>query len=108
MTFDRCGRLGDEPEQQEARDGDTPFKRHGWYPEMTPAWTRSAPRRQATCAGPRCTRPTSRSPDANDRPTHHRLAVLPAVTHYDINLVPGLSAAAVPYLEDPFTRRRAP
>ena len=34
--------------------------------------------------------------------THHRLAVLPGVTHYDINVVPALSAAAIPFLsEDP-------
>ncbi len=27
--------------------------------------------------------------------THHRLAILPGVTHYDINLVPALSAAVI-------------
>ena len=32
--------------------------------------------------------------------THHRLAVLPGVTHYDINAVPALSAAAIPFLDD--------
>jgi pimeloyl-ACP methyl ester carboxylesterase len=31
--------------------------------------------------------------------THHRLAILPGVTHYDINLVPALSAAVVPFLD---------
>jgi pimeloyl-ACP methyl ester carboxylesterase len=31
--------------------------------------------------------------------TQHRLAILPGVTHYDINAVPALSAAAVPFLE---------
>ena len=32
--------------------------------------------------------------------TPHRLAILPGVTHYDINVVPALSAAVVPFLED--------
>jgi len=31
--------------------------------------------------------------------THHRLAILPGVTHYDINVVPALSAAAMPFLD---------
>lgn len=31
--------------------------------------------------------------------THHRLAILPDVTHYDINVVPALSAAAIPFLD---------
>jgi pimeloyl-ACP methyl ester carboxylesterase len=31
--------------------------------------------------------------------THHRLAVLPGVTHYDINAVPALSAAVIPFLD---------
>jgi pimeloyl-ACP methyl ester carboxylesterase len=31
--------------------------------------------------------------------TRHRLAVLPGVTHYDINAVPALSAAVVPFLD---------
>jgi pimeloyl-ACP methyl ester carboxylesterase len=31
--------------------------------------------------------------------THHRLAILPGVTHYDINVVPALSAAVVPFLD---------
>jgi hypothetical protein len=31
--------------------------------------------------------------------THHRLAVLPGVTHYDINFTPALSAAAIPFLD---------
>jgi pimeloyl-ACP methyl ester carboxylesterase len=31
--------------------------------------------------------------------THHRLAILPAVTHYDINTVPALAAAVIPFLE---------
>jgi pimeloyl-ACP methyl ester carboxylesterase len=30
--------------------------------------------------------------------THHRLAILPGVTHYDITVVPALAAAAVPFL----------
>jgi pimeloyl-ACP methyl ester carboxylesterase len=31
--------------------------------------------------------------------THHRLAILPGVTHYDITVVPALSAAAIPFLD---------
>jgi pimeloyl-ACP methyl ester carboxylesterase len=31
--------------------------------------------------------------------THHRLAILPGVTHYDINEVPALSAAVIPFLD---------
>jgi len=31
--------------------------------------------------------------------TPHRLAILPGVTHYDINVVPQLSAAIVPFLD---------
>jgi pimeloyl-ACP methyl ester carboxylesterase len=31
--------------------------------------------------------------------TRHRLAVLPGVTHYDINVVPALPAAVVPFLD---------
>jgi pimeloyl-ACP methyl ester carboxylesterase len=31
--------------------------------------------------------------------THHRLAILPGVTHYDINVVPALSAAIIPFLD---------
>jgi pimeloyl-ACP methyl ester carboxylesterase len=31
--------------------------------------------------------------------THHRLAILPGVTHYDINAVPELSAAVIPFLD---------
>jgi len=31
--------------------------------------------------------------------TRHRLAILPGVTHYDINVVPALSAAVIPFLE---------
>jgi pimeloyl-ACP methyl ester carboxylesterase len=30
--------------------------------------------------------------------THHRLAILPGVTHYDINVVPALPAAVLPFL----------
>jgi pimeloyl-ACP methyl ester carboxylesterase len=30
--------------------------------------------------------------------THHRLAVLPGVTHYDINVQPALAAAVIPFL----------
>jgi pimeloyl-ACP methyl ester carboxylesterase len=30
--------------------------------------------------------------------TRHRLAILPGVTHYDINAVPALSAAVIPFL----------
>lgn len=30
--------------------------------------------------------------------THHRLAVVPGATHYDINLQPALSAAVIPFL----------
>jgi pimeloyl-ACP methyl ester carboxylesterase len=32
--------------------------------------------------------------------TRHRLAVLPGVTHYDINEVPALAAAVIPFLDD--------
>jgi pimeloyl-ACP methyl ester carboxylesterase len=31
--------------------------------------------------------------------THHRLAILPGVTHYDINFAPALSAAVIPFLD---------
>jgi len=31
--------------------------------------------------------------------TKHRLAILPGVTHYDINAVPALSAAIIPFLD---------
>jgi pimeloyl-ACP methyl ester carboxylesterase len=31
--------------------------------------------------------------------TQHRLAVLPGVTHYDINVSPGLTAAVIPFLD---------
>ena len=31
--------------------------------------------------------------------TQHRLAILPGVTHYDINLMPALSAAVLPFLD---------
>jgi len=31
--------------------------------------------------------------------THHRLAILPGVTHYDINVVSELSAAVIPFLD---------
>lgn len=31
--------------------------------------------------------------------TRHRLAILPGVTHYDINALPSLSAAVMPFLE---------
>ena len=31
--------------------------------------------------------------------THHRLAILPGLTHYDINMAPALSAAVIPFLE---------
>ena len=31
--------------------------------------------------------------------THHRLAILPGVTHYDINVQPALAAAAIPFLD---------
>jgi pimeloyl-ACP methyl ester carboxylesterase len=30
--------------------------------------------------------------------THHRMAILPGATHYDINLRPGLAAAVLPFL----------
>jgi pimeloyl-ACP methyl ester carboxylesterase len=32
--------------------------------------------------------------------TMHRMAILPGVTHYDINVVPALSAAVTPFLEE--------
>ena len=32
--------------------------------------------------------------------TRHRLAILPGVTHYDINVTPALSAAVVPFLDE--------
>ena len=31
--------------------------------------------------------------------THHRLAILPGLTHYDINMAPALSAAVIPFLK---------
>ncbi len=31
--------------------------------------------------------------------THHRLAILPGVTHYDINVASALSAAVIPFLD---------
>jgi hypothetical protein len=31
--------------------------------------------------------------------THHRLAILPKRTHYDINLSPALSQAVIPFLD---------
>ena len=31
--------------------------------------------------------------------THHRLAILPGVTHYDINVAPSLSTAVIPFLD---------
>ena len=31
--------------------------------------------------------------------THHRLAVLPGATHYDINVSPALAAAVIPFLD---------
>lgn len=32
--------------------------------------------------------------------TSHRLAILPGVTHYDINVVPSLSQTVIPFLDD--------
>jgi hypothetical protein len=37
--------------------------------------------------------------------THHRLAILPGVTHYDINVVPALSAAFIPFLDGAHSQR---
>ena len=31
--------------------------------------------------------------------THHRLAILPGVTHYDMNTAPALSATVLPFLD---------
>ena len=31
--------------------------------------------------------------------THHRLAILPGVTHYDMNVVPALAEAVIPFLD---------
>jgi hypothetical protein len=31
--------------------------------------------------------------------THHRLSILPGVTHYDINVAPALSSAVIPFLD---------
>ena len=31
--------------------------------------------------------------------THHRLAILPGVTHYDINVVPALPEAVIRFLD---------
>lgn len=31
--------------------------------------------------------------------THHRLAILPGLTHYDINLSPALSQTVIPFLD---------
>jgi pimeloyl-ACP methyl ester carboxylesterase len=33
--------------------------------------------------------------------TQHRLAILPGVTHYDMHVVPSLSAAVIPFLDGP-------
>ena len=33
--------------------------------------------------------------------THHRLAILPGATHYDINATPALAATVIPFLDDP-------
>jgi pimeloyl-ACP methyl ester carboxylesterase len=41
--------------------------------------------------------------DANWDPSHmtkHRLAILPGVTHYDINVNPSLSATVIPFLDE--------
>ena len=35
--------------------------------------------------------------------TRHRLAILPGVTHYDINAVPMLAQAVIPFLDEPST-----
>jgi hypothetical protein len=32
--------------------------------------------------------------------TEHRLAILPGVTHYDINVSPALPAAVIPFLDE--------
>jgi hypothetical protein len=32
--------------------------------------------------------------------THHRLAILPGLTHYDINLSRTLAQTAMPFLDD--------
>jgi hypothetical protein len=32
--------------------------------------------------------------------TRHRLAVLPGATHYDINVLPALPVAVIPFLDD--------
>jgi hypothetical protein len=32
--------------------------------------------------------------------TQHRLAILPGVTHYDINMSPSLAAAVAPFLDE--------
>jgi hypothetical protein len=31
--------------------------------------------------------------------THHRLAILPGVTHHDIHVVPELTEAVIPFFE---------
>ncbi len=31
--------------------------------------------------------------------TQHRLAILPGLTHYDINVAPALSSAVIPFLD---------
>jgi hypothetical protein len=31
--------------------------------------------------------------------THHRLAILPGLTHYDINVSPQLAQAVIPFLD---------
>jgi hypothetical protein len=31
--------------------------------------------------------------------THHRLAILPGVTHYNMNIAPALPAAVIPFLD---------
>jgi pimeloyl-ACP methyl ester carboxylesterase len=32
--------------------------------------------------------------------THHRLAILPGVTHYNMNVAPSLPAAVIPFLAE--------
>jgi pimeloyl-ACP methyl ester carboxylesterase len=88
----------------------TPFAGRGWHPEMTAGMD---------AMGPLGRRADEADPDVRGLPAccaagrgladpggpghvgaRHRLAILPGVTHYDINVVPALSAAVIPFLDE--------